>query len=138
MKEQPSRVRRHHLRVPVFEEEKQLIEQAASMSGKSVAAFMREVAQGYPVRGVMDYEAVRELARINGDLGRLGGLLKLWLTNDERTVQFGKGTIVALLGRIEENQRAMAALMFEVIYPKSEPVDLAAKFHDDEAGEGGA
>jgi hypothetical protein len=47
----------------------------------------------------MDYEYVRELVRVNGDLGRLGGLLKLWLTDDPRTARFGDATILALLGR---------------------------------------
>jgi hypothetical protein len=45
------------------------------------------------VRGIVDHKQVEELARINGDLGRLGGLLKLWLTNDARTAQFGESTI---------------------------------------------
>jgi hypothetical protein len=33
---------------------------------------------------------------------RLGGLLKLWLTNDERTAAFGKSNILALLNKIED------------------------------------
>jgi len=32
---------------------------------------------------IMDCELIREMARVNGDLGRSGGLLKLWLTYDE-------------------------------------------------------
>ena len=69
-----------------------------------VSAFLLAVGQGYEVKGITDYERVRELARINGDLGRLGGLLKLWLTDDVRTAKFGEATILALLGRIEDTQ----------------------------------
>ncbi|WP_419593755.1 plasmid mobilization protein, partial [Thiolapillus sp.] len=72
--------RRHHLRVPVLQEERQIIERQAKQAGMSVARYLREVGQGYPINGIVDDEQVRELARINGDLGRLGGLLKLWLT----------------------------------------------------------
>lgn len=110
--------RRHHLRVPVLEAEKALIEAQAQRAGMSVARFLREVGQGYRIGGVVDYAQVRELARINGDLGRLGGLLKLWLTNDERTAQFGEATLRALLSRIEATQDQMGQVMMKVVMPR--------------------
>jgi hypothetical protein len=122
----PSRKRKKHLRVPVFPEEQARIEAAATQAGRSVASFLRDVGQGYSVRGVMDYEKVRELAAINGDLGRLGGLLKLWLTDDARTAHFGENTIRALLARIERTQDQMTGVMRQVIHPRSAE-DLAAK-----------
>jgi len=64
---------------------------------------------------------VRELVRVNGDLGRLGGLLKLWLTDDPRTARFGDATILALLGRIEATQDEMSRLMKSVVQPRAEP-----------------
>jgi hypothetical protein len=112
--------RKQHLRVPVFPEEKDLIEQQSRRSGMSVARYLREVGQGYHISGVVDYEQVRELARINGDLGRLGGLLKLWLTNDERTAQFGEGTIRAVLSRILVTQDLMGKVMMTVVMPKAD------------------
>ena len=112
--------RKHHLRVPVFPDEKNLIEEQAQRAGMSVARFLREVGQGYRIGGVVDYEQVRELARINGDLGRLGGLLKLWLTNDERTAQFGEATIRAVLSRIEATQDQMGQVMMNVVMPRSD------------------
>ena len=115
------RKREQHLRVPVFPEEKTLIEAQAQRAGMSVARFLREVGQGYRIGGVVDYVHVRELARINGDLGRLGGLLKLWLTNDERTAQFGEGTIRAVLSRIEAKQDEMGQVMIKVVMPRAEP-----------------
>lgn len=112
--------RKHHLRVPVFPDEKNLIEEQAQRAGMSVARFLREVGQGYRVGGVVDYEQVRELARINGDLGRLGGLLKLWLTNDERAAQFGEATIRAVLSRIEATQDQMGQVMLNVVMPRAD------------------
>ncbi len=35
-----------------------------------------------------DIEQVQELSQVNGDLGRLGGLLKLWLSMTERARNF--------------------------------------------------
>jgi hypothetical protein len=111
------RKRRQHLRVPVHPEEKEVIERQAQQAGMSMAAYLREVGQGYRISGIVDCEQVRELARINGDLGRLGGLLKLWLTNDVRTAQYGESTIRALLGRIEATQDKMGVVMNAIVRP---------------------
>ncbi|HQV09592.1 MAG TPA: conjugal transfer transcriptional regulator TraJ [Thauera sp.] len=115
-----ARRRTQHLRVPVFADEKALIEAQAQRAGMSVARFLREVGQGYRIDGVVDYEQVRELARINGDLGRLGGLLKLWLTNDERTAQFGEATLRAVLARVEATQDEMGQVMMKVVMPRAQ------------------
>jgi len=114
---QTGRKRHHHLRVPVFPDEKEEIERQARQAGLSVARYLREVGQGYEIKGITDYERVRELARINGDLGRLGGLLKLWLTDDVRTAKFSEATILALLGRIEITQDEMGRVMKSVVRP---------------------
>ena len=117
--------RHHHLRVPVFPDEKETIERQARQAGLSIARYLRNVGQGYEIKGITDCEQVRELARINGDLGRLGGLLKLWLTDDARTAKFGEATILALLGRIEATQDQMADVMTRIVMPKGKI--LAAK-----------
>lgn len=107
------------IKVYCLPDEKGLIEARARQAGISVARYLREVGQGYEIKGVVDYEQVRELARINGDLGRLGGLLKLWLTNDERTAQFGEATIRAVLSRIEATQDEMSKVMMSVVMPRA-------------------
>jgi hypothetical protein len=68
---------------------------------------------------VVDYQQVRALARINGDLGRLGGLLKLWLSHDERTAHIGEATLRALLSKIEATQDEMARIMMAVVRPRA-------------------
>lgn len=114
-----ARKRHRHLRVPVFPEEAQAIEENAKRTGMSVARNLREVGQGYKILGVVDYEHGRELARINGDLGRLGALLKLWLTDDPRTARFSAATILALLAKIEETQNQMGHVMVNIVQPKA-------------------
>ena len=74
------RKRTRVLRVPVHPEEAEVIEAQARAAGLSVAAYLRNVGTGYEPRSVIDRAQVHEMLRINGDLGRLGGLLKLWLS----------------------------------------------------------
>lgn len=108
------------IKVYCLPREKERIEDLAKAAGMSSAAYLREVGQGYRVTGVTDYENVRKLAKVNGDLGRLGGLLKLWLTDDVKTANFRESTIVELLNRIESNQEEMSCLMKCVLQKASE------------------
>lgn len=118
MEKQILKKRRQHLRVPVSSEEKRLIEANAQKAGISVARYLREVGQGYVVKGILDYKYVRELVRVNGDLGRLGGLLKLWLSNDVKAANFSDATILALLDRIEATRDKMSQIMQSIVQPK--------------------
>lgn len=72
------------LKVYCLDLERRVIEENARTAGLSVSRFLRAVGSGSPVQSVIDQKAVRELAKINADQGRLGGLLKALLTNDER------------------------------------------------------
>jgi hypothetical protein len=101
--------------VPVLPEEAQAIKAQARAVGLPVAAYLRNVGLGIEVRSVLDYQRIGELARINGDLGRLGGLLKLWLTNDERQHRIKASELRAVLNKIEANQEAMRTIMQTVV-----------------------
>lgn len=103
--------------MPVFTEEREGIARQAKQAGLSVARYLRDVGQGYPIKSIVDYEQVCILVRINSDLGRLGGLLKLWLTDDVRTAHFDTATLRALLRRIETTQDQMSCIMKSVIQP---------------------
>ena len=119
-KSQHTRKHGRHLRVPVLPEEETLIKTNAERAGLTVAAYLRNVGMGYEIRGIVDNNEVERLAKINGDLGRLGGLLKLWLTNDVRTAQFGETTILAALARIEDTQNKMIDVMRSIVRPRAE------------------
>lgn len=68
----------------VLPEEKQAIETKARQCGLSTSAYLRAIGLSLPVKSVLDQEAVADLVKVNADQGRLGGLLKMWLTNDEK------------------------------------------------------
>lgn len=97
-----------HLRVPVLPEEEDAIKANAKAAGLTIAAYLRNVGLGYEIKGVLDQQAVAELAKVNADLGRLGGLLKMWLKNDERLAMYDRAqlsqTILGALEKIREIQ----------------------------------
>lgn len=102
------------------EEEAERIEAQAEQACLSVAAYLRAVGLGYELAaGRVDAEAVREMARINGDLGRLGGLIKLWLTNDSKTRAVGPAILHATLQRIERCADALGELMLRAVAPRA-------------------
>ncbi len=99
------------IRVWVTPEEKQEITDNAKAHGMSASSFLRTVGIGIPVVSKIDKMQVSELAKLNADQGRLGGLLKLWLTNDEKLAHFDQnkliGTIETALETIYANQRVL-------------------------------
>ncbi|WP_416391858.1 conjugal transfer transcriptional regulator TraJ [Alloalcanivorax xenomutans] len=119
--ERPTRKSSPPIKVYCLPNERAAIEQNAAAAGMSLSSFLLTVGMGYKITGIVDYEHVREMARINGDLGRLGGLLKLWLTDDVRAARFGEATIHALLSRIEETQDELGKVMMGVVRPRVEP-----------------
>jgi len=68
-----------YLKVYVSREERHAIKKNAAQANVSVSAFLREAALGHTFRSTFDHDAVLALSKINGDMGRLGGLLKMWL-----------------------------------------------------------
>lgn len=111
--------RRKRLRVPVLPDEEAAIKNLAATAGLPVAVFMRNVVLGFQVHSILDNKGVEELARVNGDLGRLGGLLKLWLTDDPRTANYGTALIRAVLAKVEGTMDRMQEIMRTVIIPKA-------------------
>ena len=107
------------IRVYCLPEERRLIASNAKTAGLSVAAYLRNVGMGYQIRGIIDHTEVERLAKINGDLGRLGALLKLWLTNDVKTAHFSESVIRAVLDRILDTQAKMLDIMKRVVLPKA-------------------
>jgi hypothetical protein len=89
-------------------EEKKMIDQNAKNVGLSTSTYLRNIGIGIEVKGILDQKAVGDMAKVNADLGRLGGLLKMWLSNDERLAMFNqeqvKASILEALGKIKTAQ----------------------------------
>ena len=121
----PTHRRERDLRVPVRPEEAQIIEAQARAVGMTIAAYLRAVGTGYQPRAIVDRDQVNEMLRVNGDLGRLGGLLKLWLSDDAKLAAFDRGqirqVILSALRRIEENQAELRAVVRRALRDRGEP-----------------
>ncbi|MGC7839624.1 plasmid mobilization protein [Pseudomonas wayambapalatensis] len=75
----PPRRRGKPIEVWVTDEEKATITERAEEAGMSRSGYLRALGLNTPIRSVVDLTAVADLAKVNGDLGRVAGLLKLWL-----------------------------------------------------------
>lgn len=79
-KKHGGRPRGERVSVWVTPEEAAGLSDMAKQVGMSQSAYLRAVGLNQPVHSVLDLQAVQTLAKVNGDLGRVAGLLKLWLT----------------------------------------------------------
>lgn len=106
-------------------EEAEAITAQARTVGMSVGAYLRAVGAGYQPRAVVDQDRVDAMLKVNGDLGRLGGLLKLWLSDDAKLNQFDRRqvrqTILAALRRIDENQGSLREVIRRALRDRGEP-----------------
>lgn len=96
------RPRGRRIAVWVTPEERADIERRAELAGLSLSNYLRTAGMNHPIKSVLDYQAVRELVGVAGDLGRLGGLFKLWLA--ERR---GDGAPVADVNRALREAREL-------------------------------
>ncbi|MFI3246283.1 MAG: conjugal transfer protein TraJ [Ferrimonas sp.] len=81
--------------------QKELIKLNAKACGISSSNYLLSLGLGNVPQSNLDTNAVLDLMKVNGDLGRLGGLLKLWLTSDAKVAHFDVRHIKELLNRIE-------------------------------------
>lgn len=107
---QAPRDRQRTLRVVVNDHERERIEAMAKMAGLSLSAYLRTAALNHPIRSMLDYDAIMELIRLHADLGRVGGLLKLWLA--ER-----RGEVVSaeMVDAVFEELRELRGVLFRKI-----------------------
>jgi hypothetical protein len=63
--------------------EKAAIAEKAAAHSMSASAYLRALGLALPIQSTIDHRAVLDLLKINGDLGRLGGLIKMWLSSNQ-------------------------------------------------------
>jgi hypothetical protein len=104
------RVRPGPLKVVVSTAERAAIIERAKACDLSVSAYLRTLGTGFEPKSTLDNQSISHLLKALADLGRLGGLLKLWLS--ERPGQ-GASTIDVrrLLRQIEAHQVQMKGII---------------------------
>ncbi len=86
------------------------IEIKAAATGLPVAVFLRRVGLGAAVPSILDHKAVLALLKVNADQGRLGGLLKLWISG-RQTGAASSTEIRRLLLDIESAQKTLRGIL---------------------------
>lgn len=97
------------LRTYLTPEEFGEIRASAGRAGLSLSTFSKRVCLGFPVPSLEHLEAMLELRRIKGDLGRLGGLLKQALANGA-----DRHTVHRLLHELDARQRELQAAVSRI------------------------
>jgi len=92
-------------------DEKEKLIHKAKMCGLPTGVFLRNLALEYPLKSMVDQYAIEQLLKAKADLGRLGGLFKLWLTKNE-DIRAGLGSrsfesIDELVDEIESKQNEL-------------------------------
>ena len=70
------------IKVWVTPEEKAAIKAKAGAHSLSASSYLRRLGLAMPVESTIDQRAILDLVKINADLGRFGGLIKMWLTTN--------------------------------------------------------
>jgi hypothetical protein len=108
-----TRPRAQRIEVWLTPEEREEIAGRAAQSGMSLSAYLRTAGLNHPIRSVYDLKAVAELGKVNGDLGRVAGLLKLWLAEKR-----GQGArpldVEAMMNAFRALQRELSNIMGRV------------------------
>ncbi len=71
------------MQIRLTPEERAILGTKAKDTKLTVASYLRNLALNYPVTSKVDREAVHQLTQARGDLGRLGGLFKMWLVENK-------------------------------------------------------
>ena len=64
------------LKVYLSPEERKTVEEKAAKTQLSMSTYVKRVILGYGVKSLVDQQAILELVRLKGDMGRLGGMFK--------------------------------------------------------------
>jgi len=113
MPKEPKAVRNRNAPIKVYvnETERETIERVAEATQKSPSALMRDLAMGFEPRSVFDKEAIQAMIKLNADQGRLGGLLKLWLTGEKH----GEGVSSQEVRQLYEQTQAIQMQLAKIV-----------------------
>jgi len=82
VKKESKKLKNRYINTRCTDREYEEIKEKASNTGLSSSAYLRNLGLNYPIKSVVDQRALSELVKCRADLGRLGGLFKLWLESE--------------------------------------------------------
>jgi len=99
------RQRTQQIMVRVSAEEKAAIREEANRYSLSTAAYLRNLGLGFSPKSTTDKQAITRLAKLHGDLGRIGGLLKMTLNDSALTERRRIRELISQLAATKEKIR---------------------------------
>jgi len=82
VKKESKKLKNRYINTRCTDREYEEIKEKAANTGLSSSAYLRNLGLNYPIKSVVDQRALSELVKCRADLGRLGGLFKLWLESE--------------------------------------------------------
>lgn len=117
--EVPARRRTPPVKVWANPVERPTLAATAASVGLSASAYLRRLGLGYQPRTIVDTLEAQKLLKAAADAGRIGGLLKMWLTDDQRLAAFApadmRPMIHEALRRINETHQEIRAIAGAVL-----------------------
>ena len=111
--------RKHHIDTRLTLDEFETIKFKAKSTGITASEYLRSLGMNYPLKSMVDQLAVDELIKARADLGRLGGLFKKWLVdNDKTNTRLGSRTredINTLVESIEKEMEELKEISLRVM-----------------------
>jgi len=111
--------RQKPVKVYVSDTDRDALEACAKAAGLSLSSYLLTAGLNRPIRTVADTQAVADLVKVAADLGRLGGLLKLWLA-DRRGEGAPPFAVDKVLGETRELQQCILKLASQVRQARSQ------------------
>ena len=71
--------RTSRIEIRLSDKELKTIAEKAESHGLNTSTYLRSLAMNYPVKSMVDKQAITALLKTNSDLGKLGQLFKMWL-----------------------------------------------------------
>ena len=92
-----------------------VVEANARAARMSKSAFVRSVALGGRPASDIDLDHMEKMLAVSADLGRLGGLLKMLLTNDERLNDISRDMALVTIDGVLVDIRRTKANLAEIV-----------------------
>jgi len=102
-------------RVYVTPEEKQQILAASHDCRMSMSAYCRTLALGGMPTNKLDHEHIDQLLKVAADLSRLGNLMKMLLTNEERLQDIGRDMATTTIDNVLVDIRFSVAKLRDLV-----------------------
>lgn len=106
----PKRVREPFIKVVASAAERTEIKRLAGAASLSTSAYLRTLGLAWLPKSTLDCQTVLALSKVIADQGRLGGLLKLWLS-ERPGVGAPTTDVRRLLREIEETQAELRGVI---------------------------